>query len=180
MSIRLMCRSVLVAGVVLLGPGCGPTTDAPEQESTLQEEPMAGSFCGGIAGIPCAEGFACVDDPHDDCDPNQGGADCGGICKREAPSRRACTGREPGQQYISRDPQECATLLFLCADGFTPFFNDCGCGCQREQRRACDSSDPRRTYVSRDPEQCLAITFTCDEGDRQFFNDCGCGCLSHP
>jgi hypothetical protein len=36
--------------------------------------------CGGIAQIPCPEGYACVDDPRDDCDPNQGGADCAGIC----------------------------------------------------------------------------------------------------
>ena len=39
-------------------------------------------FCGGIAGFPCPEGLTCVDDPLDDCDPEQGGADCGGICVR--------------------------------------------------------------------------------------------------
>lgn len=37
-------------------------------------------FCGGIAAIPCPEGKTCVDDPADGCDPQQGGADCGGIC----------------------------------------------------------------------------------------------------
>jgi len=37
-------------------------------------------ICGGIAGIPCPEGLACVDDPSDDCDPNEGGRDCIGIC----------------------------------------------------------------------------------------------------
>lgn len=41
-------------------------------------EPQA---CGGIAGIPCPEGQTCVDNPADDCDPGQGGADCPGICK---------------------------------------------------------------------------------------------------
>lgn len=39
-----------------------------------------GEFCGGIAGIPCPDGQTCIDDPSDDCDPKQGGADCGGIC----------------------------------------------------------------------------------------------------
>jgi len=36
--------------------------------------------CGGIAGIPCPGAGRCVDDPNDSCDPNNGGADCGGIC----------------------------------------------------------------------------------------------------
>lgn len=39
-----------------------------------------GDFCGGIAGFPCPEGQGCVDDPSDDCDPEMGGADCGGVC----------------------------------------------------------------------------------------------------
>lgn len=38
------------------------------------------TFCGGIAGFPCPKGQTCVDDPRDDCDPNNGGADCGGLC----------------------------------------------------------------------------------------------------
>lgn len=37
-------------------------------------------LCGGIAGFACPDGFDCVDDPRDDCDPRAGGADCGGIC----------------------------------------------------------------------------------------------------
>jgi hypothetical protein len=37
-------------------------------------------FCGGIAGFPCPDGQECVDDPSDDCDPANGGADCGGMC----------------------------------------------------------------------------------------------------
>ena len=41
-----------------------------------------GQFCGGIAGIPCPEGFTCVDNPNDNCSPKTGGADCGGICVR--------------------------------------------------------------------------------------------------
>ena len=47
--------------------------------------------CGGIAGVPCPPGFTCVDRPGDDCDPNQGGADCEGVCRREEEPRK-CAG----------------------------------------------------------------------------------------
>ncbi len=36
--------------------------------------------CGGIAGLPCPDNMVCIDDPTDDCDPQQGDADCFGIC----------------------------------------------------------------------------------------------------
>lgn len=38
-------------------------------------------FCGGIANLPCPGSGQCVDDPSDDCDPQNGGADCGGVCQ---------------------------------------------------------------------------------------------------
>lgn len=46
--------------------------------------PEGGPFCGGIAGIPCPGAGECVDDPRDDCDPDLGGADCGGVCECNA------------------------------------------------------------------------------------------------
>ena len=59
------------------------------EDSELRRRP---AFCGGIAGFACPRpGQVCVDDPCDDCDPAQGGADCGGVCvnPRRAP---ACEG----------------------------------------------------------------------------------------
>jgi hypothetical protein len=38
-------------------------------------------FCGGIAGMACPGAGQCVDDPTDDCDLENGGADCGGNCQ---------------------------------------------------------------------------------------------------
>ncbi|HYD48454.1 MAG TPA: hypothetical protein VEB21_08910, partial [Terriglobales bacterium] len=49
-------------------------------------------FCGGIAGIPCRDGFECIDDPADDCDPNAGGADCGGVCVPREQAPPQCSG----------------------------------------------------------------------------------------
>ncbi|KAB5566708.1 hypothetical protein GE09DRAFT_744412 [Coniochaeta sp. 2T2.1] len=56
--------------------GCGMACDAPGICVTPD------TFCGGFAGIQCKDGRRkmCVDDPRDDCDPENGGADCGGIC----------------------------------------------------------------------------------------------------
>jgi hypothetical protein len=53
------------AGVSVASEGeCAPTNE----------------FCGGFGGFPCPDGQECIDDPSDDCDPQNGGADCGGIC----------------------------------------------------------------------------------------------------
>ncbi len=43
----------------------------------MPPEPLA---CGGIAGIACPDDLTCIDDPDDNCDPTDGGADCPGIC----------------------------------------------------------------------------------------------------
>jgi hypothetical protein len=41
--------------------------------------------CGGFAGFMCSDANdECVDNPNDDCDPMNGGADCGGICQPKA------------------------------------------------------------------------------------------------
>ena len=74
--------------------GCALETSSVEgevsdEQSELRRRP---AFCGGIVGIECPRrNQICVDDPCDDCDPAQGGADCGGICvnPRRAP---ACEG----------------------------------------------------------------------------------------
>lgn len=53
----------------------GVSIDHPG-ECAPSEPPM----CGGIAEIQCPDGLICIDDPDDDCDPENGGADCSGIC----------------------------------------------------------------------------------------------------
>jgi len=49
-----------------------------EDGTCVPDEPKV--FCGGIAGIPCPGAGQCIDDPSDNCDPRNGGADCGGMC----------------------------------------------------------------------------------------------------
>jgi hypothetical protein len=69
------------------------------------------TFCGGIAGFPCPAGQACIDDPSDDCDPQNGGADCGGICVDE-PEPAFCGGFAgipcpEGQTCIDNPSDDC-------------------------------------------------------------------------
>jgi hypothetical protein len=69
-------------------------------------------FCGGIAAFPCPGAGQCIDDPADDCDPENGGADCGGKC-------------------------ECSGVLLLCIEG-TVFDDDPNvCACVPEEPDPC-------------------------------------------
>ena len=68
--------------------------------------------CGGAAGISCLPGFTCVDSDGDDCDPNQGGADCTGVCRREDEPRKcgSFTGETcpPGYECADAPNDDCA------------------------------------------------------------------------
>jgi hypothetical protein len=43
----------------------------------------------------------------------------------------------PGRTYVSRDPEQCATIRFVCAEGQSAFFDDCGCGCVEPTASDC-------------------------------------------
>ncbi|KAF1811028.1 hypothetical protein P152DRAFT_459900 [Eremomyces bilateralis CBS 781.70] len=58
------------------GPECGMGCDVPGICVSGSSK-----MCGGFAGFKCAgPEQVCVDDPRDDCDPKNGGFDCGGLC----------------------------------------------------------------------------------------------------
>lgn len=42
----------------------------------------------------------------------------------------SCGDNERGRIYSSRDAEACKTLLFTCAPGRVPFFDNDGCGCE--------------------------------------------------
>jgi hypothetical protein len=72
MALFMICVGAAGCSSGVVGGGSG--------DLGQNQEPQKIARCGGFAGTPCAEGFTCVDDPNDSCDPNHGGADCGGIC----------------------------------------------------------------------------------------------------
>ena len=120
-------RFAVVVGLcaVFFGGAAGCAMGGADETGASGEELRR--FCGGIAGIPCRDGFVCVDDPRDSCDPMTGGADCGGVCRRA--HRTRCDYGDPSRSYVSRDPDQCAAIHFFCETG-APFFDDCGCGCE--------------------------------------------------
>ena len=160
-------KKLLAMSALLIAAGCGAQGEDIAGEANAE---LRGQSCGGFAGFPCPTGYACVDDPRDSCDPDRGGADCGGICVREkAPSCK------PEKKYVSRNVTQCAATLFLCEVGREPFFDASGCGCACEGSvNKCD--DPARTYMARDAYTCSTIRFACADGLSYFSDDCGCGC----
>lgn len=124
---RLVSAVVALSVSAIAAAACQSAPVPPGEEpgsEALQHGPSR-YFCGGFAGIQCPPGYVCEDDPNDDCDPEAGGADCGGICVG-VPSQ--CF--DPDRLYVSYDPDECAAILFLCIEGYLPFFDECGCGCE--------------------------------------------------
>jgi len=110
---------------------CSAASGGPESnEPTDDSENEAKLFCGGFAGIACPEGYVCVDDPSDGCDPKKGGADCGGVCRHAPPVK--CNYGDPKKNWVSKDPNQCMVIRFVCAEGQSYFANECGCGCEEQ------------------------------------------------
>lgn len=84
---------------------CVEGTVFNDDPSVCACEPVDGPFCGGIAGFPCPGAGMCVDDPSDDCDPNNGGADCGGLCECNA-AAISC----PAGSTLNDDPEVCECI----------------------------------------------------------------------
>jgi hypothetical protein len=119
------------AAVGLLTACSAAPVDGGAGDATENEELGVnghGQFCGGFGGLPCPDGYACVDDRSDSCDPSQGGADCGGVCVREKKPKRLKCQNDPDRVYVGTSAEECATIKFFCAEGVA-FADDCGCGC---------------------------------------------------
>jgi len=131
------------SGLVCCNESCGICTEpggACTQQICDEEE----VFCGGIAGIACPGAGTCVDDASDDCDPENGGADCGGLCEcsgaailcapdtlfDDSPSVCAC---------VPRGGETCGGLTGLpCGDGeFCNFPEEAQCGAA-DQTGTCE------------------------------------------
>ncbi|QRN94714.1 hypothetical protein JRI60_37195 [Archangium violaceum] len=141
MPIRFPTASALALACALCGVASTAWAQTPKPPPRDVFQHLTRS-CGGFPGTPCPKNQLCVDDPSDDCDPDKGGADCIGICVKKSECKSpVCDYKNPLKQYVSKSPERCATIRFICAPGFQPFFDDCGCGCERGKQ---EESAPRK------------------------------------
>ncbi|HET9955868.1 MAG TPA: hypothetical protein VFQ61_15265 [Polyangiaceae bacterium] len=57
------------------------------------------------------------------------------VCENKA----TCDYSSPLKKYVSKDPEQCKLIDFLCVSG-SPFFDDCGCGCSVPPAGDCKRS----------------------------------------
>jgi hypothetical protein len=130
--------AILVLGLSVAAPACIAEVD--ENVGSLQQEAKGKIMCGGFAGLTCPGGMICVDDPSDDCDPDLGGADCIGMCRKGGGPKKppSCKGQND-KSYIAYG-EDCWVVKFFCEEGFQPFFDDCGCGCEPVAGEPCGAN----------------------------------------
>ncbi len=47
--------------------------------------------------------------------------------------KKKCDYNDPTRIYAARSPEECAAVTFICVEGQTAFFDECGCGCETKK-----------------------------------------------
>jgi hypothetical protein len=126
----------LATSLVLCFTACEMDTDEPSVVELRAKQKVP---CGGFAGTPCADGQTCIDDPSDSCDPDNGGADCIGMCVKIHPGNgnggsggngNSCNHSDQSKTYVADSLEQCAVIHFICAEGSHYFADDCGCGCE--------------------------------------------------
>ena len=74
----------------------------------------------------------------------------------------------PTKTYVTRDPEQCKVIKYMCIKGKAAFSDEFGCGCEPEVTG--------RSYVAANTTVCAATTWVCPKEQQQFFDETGCGC----
>ncbi len=80
---------------------------ADNAESGDEQDITKAPRCGGFAGLACASGYECVDDPHDSCNPATGGRDCMGLCAKKTTSPTCAAVRCTSGTHCVMDKVKC-------------------------------------------------------------------------
>jgi hypothetical protein len=79
-------KDIQCGGFTLNPHSCPPNYQCKLPAGIADAPGKCVQFCGGFAAFQCSDpSEVCVDNPDDSCDPNNGGADCGGICVPPTP-----------------------------------------------------------------------------------------------
>jgi hypothetical protein len=118
---------------------CQAGTECQVDDQGMAACVAVGPFCGGIAARPCPGSGQCIDNPTDSCDPNNGGADCGGVCVcvQNALCARGLTFDSSPDvcACVPTSPAECAAVL--CPTGTTCEVHDGAAQCISDGSEAC-------------------------------------------
>jgi hypothetical protein len=78
----LFCSMISMSAACAIGDGShdGQTEDPDAIETAVVAKDLPPFACAGLLGIACPGDYQCIDDYRDDCDPENGGADCSGLC----------------------------------------------------------------------------------------------------
>ena len=188
-----MRKLLLTICSVFLLAACGNDNRGPDPTGH-QSETEAEDYCerfGWYGDGHCDEVCA---NPDPDCsttspDPSPGPGPSNNLPTPDpepptpSPIPHCEDAEEPvGTYYYVGVPGECDDIDYACEDGFVPFENECGCGCEQVPNTglSCDHifSQGEVEFVSEDPQACAAIRFACLDDQIQFIDDqCGCGCI---
>lgn len=169
------------------GPRCGPAPAEPDPEPEPSDPPPDDDGPGEPScELPEDTVYHEVSDDPDECaritfscpqgqDPIFNECGCG--CLEPTYGTLPVSCLDDSLPTVDRlgDPDECATIRYVCEDGWEPFVDDCGCGCKKADELCYDdSSEDVEVYGI--GEECTRIDFACSS-DMEYFDDaCGCGC----
>jgi hypothetical protein len=111
-------------------------------------------FCGGIAAFPCPDDMSCIDDPNDSCDPNNGGADCGGICVNTSSESSAPASAAVSSAHVSSSLSSVAQSSSL---GTPAADDDITAKAQIMAKSNMDSSNWTQKYCSTHMSFCMPV-----------------------
>ena len=141
-----------VDGTTSSGSSCTYTTgNAPES-------------CGGFAGTVCSDkSMECIDDPSDSCNPENGGADCLGICVTTCGGFTAGPQRDcPDETTCTNNPNTPDCLLAADCVGVCSPLPSCklsdGSGCPQGYSCTNDGCDNNINCPGRCAETCAGLT----------------------
>ena len=175
---------------MLVGCGSDPVDPAPDPQAPGEEEGEAVDYCEvfGWYGDGNCDDVCPNPDPDCESEPSTPGTP-GTPPTPVEPTEPECEANVGWQRdYVFYGSCDSVSEEALeCQDGWVPFEDECGCGCEEAQNSQptpvepdCDHLEAQGevVYMSEDPDACETLRFTCSDDEIEFSDEeCGCGCI---